>query len=74
MTDKGKEIGTTLGYGVLTAALYFLLFSYDEQVLSLSGRGGWACALPVAIAFAISFAHGSFTSRFWDFFDIKAKK
>lgn len=74
MGDKSREIGTVIGHGSLTAALYYLLFLYDVEILALTSKGGWAFIVPVTIAFAISFTHGAFTSVFWDLFEIKAKK
>lgn len=72
--DNGKEIGRLLGYGSLTAALYFALFFFERELMQVIGRGGWAFLIPVAFAFAVSVTHGAFTGAFWDFVGIKAKK
>ena len=74
MTDKSKEIGPLLLFGAVTAAMYFLLFYFERDVLRLTGRGGWAFLIPLGIAFAMSYFHGNFTAAFWDFLGIKAKK
>ena len=37
-------------------------------------RGNWINVFaPIAMAFALSYAHGNFTSRFWDVLGLKAK-
>ena len=69
-----KKIVKFLGFGVITAILYAILFINEEQILGLTSQGHWSFVIPIAIAFAISFAHGSFTSEFWDVLGIKAKK
>lgn len=74
MTDKSKEIGPLLLFGAATALLYFLLFQFERDILRLTGKGGWMFLIPIAIAFAMSYAHGNFTAAFWDFLGIKAKK
>ncbi len=74
MTDKSKEIGPALLFGSITAALYFLLFHFERDILRLTGRGGWTFVIPIAIAFAMSYSHGNFTAAFWDFLGVKAKK
>lgn len=74
MTRRGSEYGRMLGYGGLTAVLYFLLFHFERDILALTSRGGWAFVVPIAIAFAVSLAHGTFTGLFWDVLGIRAKK
>jgi len=71
---KGKQTGRLLGFGALTAVLYWLLFYHESQVLGLSSQGKWAFWAPVTIAFVISYAHGAFTGEFWDMLGVKAKK
>ncbi|MBF0284712.1 MAG: hypothetical protein HQL51_09655 [Magnetococcales bacterium] len=63
----------TLIFGLATAALYLLLFSHEEQVLTMSQAGRWNFLLPIAVAFIISYAHGSFTSAFWEMLGVRAK-
>lgn len=52
--------------GVLSAACYIVLFTFQEQVLALSNVRPWSYVLPVSIALAFSFVHGAFTGAFWD--------
>ena len=73
LSDKTKDIGPLLGFGSLTAALYFLLFYFETEIVELTSKGGWSFLLPIAIAFAISYGHGNFTAVFWDWLGIKAK-
>lgn len=69
-----KNIAKMLGLGMISASLYAILFINEEQILSLTSKGHWSFVIPIAIAFAISFAHGSFTGEFWNVLGIKAKK
>ncbi len=71
---KGKQMARLLGFGALTAALYWLLFHHETQVLGLSSQGKWAFWAPVTIAFVFSYTHGAFTGEFWDLLGVKAKK
>lgn len=71
---KGKQTGRLLGFGALTAALYWLLFYHESLVLGISSQGKWAFWAPVTIAFVISYTHGAFTGEFWDMLGVKAKK
>ncbi len=71
---KGKQMARLLGFGALTAVLYWLLFHHETRVLWLSSQGKWAFWAPVTIAFVISYTHGAFTGEFWDLLGVKAKK
>lgn len=73
MSDKSKDISPLLGFGSLTAILYFLLFYFETEIVELTSKGGWSFLLPIAIAFAVSYGHGNFTAAFWDWLGIKAK-
>ena len=73
MAEKSTDIAPLLGFGGLTALLYFLLFYYETEIVELTSQGGWSFLLPVAVAFAISYGHGNFTALFWDWLGIKAK-
>ncbi len=73
MPNKSKDIVPLLGFGGLTAALYFLLFYFETEIVELSSQGGWSFLLPITVAFAISYGHGNFTALFWDWLGIKAK-
>lgn len=74
MSDRGKETGRLIAFGTVTAALYFLLFAFEDRILEITGQGGWTFVIPVAIAFILSYTHGNFTASFWDWFGIKAKR
>jgi len=63
----------TLIYGILSVALYFLLYRYNETILEYSKQGHWYFFIPISIAFVFSIVHGNFTGQFWDLFGIKAK-
>jgi hypothetical protein len=73
MSDKNKYLNPLLGFGALTAVMYFLLFYFEDEIVEITGKGGWSFLIPVAIAFAISYGHGNFTGAFWDWLGIKAK-
>ena len=73
MADKNTDVGPLLGFGALTALLYFLLFYFETEIVELTSQGGWSFLLPVTVAFAISYGHGNFTALFWDWLGIKAK-
>ena len=73
MSDKSNRIGPLLSFGTLTAALYFLLFYFETEIVELTSQGGWSFLVPILIAFAISYGHGNFTALFWDWLGIKAK-
>jgi hypothetical protein len=73
MSDNSKHLNPLIGFGVLTAVLYFLLFYFEDEIVEITSKGGWSFLIPVAIAFAISYGHGNFTSAFWDWLGIKAK-
>ncbi|TCV90505.1 hypothetical protein EDC63_101478 [Sulfurirhabdus autotrophica] len=69
-----KKIVKLFGLGMLSTGLYGVLFINENQVLDITSHGHWAFVIPITIAFVISFAHGAFTSEFWDVLGIKAKK
>ncbi|HEY5603314.1 MAG TPA: hypothetical protein VIM41_09410 [Gammaproteobacteria bacterium] len=71
---KGPQVTRMLAYGVLSLSFYFLLYLFEDEILAFSSRGRWFFAAPVIIAFVFSFAHGNFTSYFWDTLRIEAKK
>jgi hypothetical protein len=73
MPDKTKYLSSLLGFGGLTAALYFLLFYFETEIVDATSKGGWSFLIPVGIAFAMSYAHGNFTAAFWEWLGIRAK-
>lgn len=73
-TATGAPITRAVLFGILTLALYFLLYLFEDEILAFTSRGGWYFIAPVVVAFVFSFAHGTFTGHFWDILGIKAKK
>jgi len=79
MTRESKEqrkleVKKTIGYGLITAALYGCVFWNADTVMSYFTKGGFFAALPVATVFIFSFAHGAFASNFWSLMGIKPMK
>lgn len=73
-----KVLVATVGYGVLSAALYVLLFMYSDQLnaLAIATRSGEKiyALVPLVIAMVFSLVHGAFTNYFWELLGLKAKK
>ncbi len=79
MTDSttagaGKPLTRAVVYGLVSVALYFVLYLFEDSILAFTSRGGWYFIAPVAIAFVFSYVHGTFTGHFWDILGIKARK
>lgn len=72
--EKKKPVGKTIGYGVLTVALYAAVFTHADAVMQSFTKGGWYAALPIATVFVFSFAHGAFASNLWSLLGIEAMK
>ena len=73
-TGAGKPLPQAVVYGLVSVALYFVLYLFEDSILAFTSRGGWYFIAPVAIAFVFSYVHGKFTGHFWDILGIKAKK
>jgi hypothetical protein len=73
-TATGNPVTRAVLFGVLTLALYFLLYLFEDEILAFTSRGRWYFIAPVVIAFVFSFTHGTFTGHFWDLLGIKARK
>ena len=71
--ERTRALKRTLGYGVVSIALYYLLYKFNADILAASKEGGWNFIVPIIIAFVFSIVHGNFTGQFWDLFGIKAK-
>ena len=71
--EHRRTLVHTLLYGVVSAAMYLMLYLYHEPILVASKQGGWNFVLPIGIAFAFSLVHGNFTGYFWDLLGVKAK-
>lgn len=64
-TSKSRHLRNCLVFGAMTAAVYAAVFTNQETIMHYFGKGGVYCLLPVALVFAVSYAHGNFTSAFW---------
>ena len=73
-TSAGKPLTRAVFYGLVSLALYFVLYLFEDSILAFTSRGGWYFIAPVTIAFAFSYVHGTFTGHFWDILGIKARK
>lgn len=71
---KKKPIGKMLFMGTVSLALYVALLSHQDTVNGTFARGGLYAFLPIALAFVVSFVHGSFTGHFWTVMGIEAAK
>ena len=73
-----KRTQAAILYGLLSAALYFMLYTYSgdiRHIAEMTNQGDKTFfLLPIAIAFVFSFAHGVFTDRFWEAMGLKAKR
>ena len=73
--EKSKPYPQLLASGLLSASLYFLLYLYEREIIQAFTRtDGWYPALPVAAAFVFSFAHGAFTSYFWEALGVTGRR
>jgi phosphate/sulfate permease len=60
--------------GAISAGLYFLLYSYEKEIMdSFTRTDGLYPVLPVLAAFLFSFAHGAFTGYFWEALGVTAR-
>ncbi len=71
---RSNEIKKTIGFGLITAAIYGCVFWNADKVMSYFTKGGFYAALPVATVFLFSFVHGSFASNIWSLMGIKPMK
>lgn len=67
-----------LGLGVMSAALYYLLYLYGDDIRRLAemthAGDKQYFYVPIVIAVVFSFVHGAFTGHFWDVLGLKPKK
>jgi hypothetical protein len=73
-TGAGKPLTRAALYGLVSLALYFVLYLFEDSILAFTSRGSWYFITPVLIAFVFSYFHGAFTGHFWDILGIKARK
>lgn len=72
--EKKKPVAQTVGYGLLTAGLYGVVFANADALMHSFTKGGWYAALPITTAIVFSFAHGAFASNLWSLMGIEARK
>ena len=71
--EKSKPYLQLVASGMVSGALYLLLYLYEQEIMAAFTRtDGWFPALPVIAALVFSFAHGAFTGYFWEVLGIKA--
>ena len=73
-TKKKKPIGRFLAMGTLSVAMYAVLLQRQDMFNEYCAIGGLFALLPIGMAFAFSFIHGSFTGDFWTILGIEASK
>lgn len=73
-----KETRAALFFGIMSAGLYFLLYTYNADIRAIgeaTNRGDKSLfLLPIGLAFVFSIFHGLFTDRFWEAVGLKAKR
>ena len=72
---RRKPYPQLIASGIVSAALYLLLYLYEREILAdFTRTDGWYPVLPVVAAFVFSFAHGVFTACFWEVLGIRGRK
>ena len=71
---KRKPYGKAILTGILSIALYVVLFMHQGIVNDLFSRGGLYALLPIVTAFIFCSVHGCFTGSFWTVCGVEAKK
>lgn len=72
--SRKRHVKNCLVFGAMTAGLYAAVFTHQSFVMTYFAKGGVFSLLPVAMVFAVSYAHGNFTSSFWSALGIEASK
>ena len=73
-TSRKRHLKNCFVFGALTAGVYAAVFTNQDLVMKYFTKGGVYALLPVAVVFAISYAHGNFTSSFWSALGIEGSK
>jgi hypothetical protein len=73
-TSRKRHVKNCFIFGALTAGVYTAIFANQELVMTYFTKGGIYALLPVAVVFAVSYAHGNFTSAFWSALGIEGSK
>jgi len=72
---KSKPIFSTIIFGIIVFAMYWVLLTNQELIHSYFTKGGFLyAALPIITAFLFSYFHGTFTGNFWTVLGITAAK
>lgn len=71
-TSRKRHVKNCFVFGALTAGIYAAVFTNQEVMMTYFSKGGLYALLPVALVFAVSYAHGNFTSSFWSALGIEA--
>jgi len=67
--EESKPYLQLIASGIVSGALYLLLYLYEREILSAFTRtDGWFPAL------VFSFAHGAFTGYFWEVLGIRGRQ
>ena len=74
MPKRKSALKTTILFGLMTGALYGVIFSYSDLVMKYFTKGGVYALLPVLTAFVVSFVHGTFAGTFWSALGIEASQ
>jgi len=73
--EDSKPYLQLIASGIVSGALYLLLYLYEREILSAFTRtDGWFPALPVLAALVFSFAHGAFSGYFWEVLGIRGRR
>jgi hypothetical protein len=73
--EESKPYLQLIASGIVSGALYLLLYLYEREILSAFTRtDGWFPALPVLAALVFSFAHGAFTGYFWEVLGVRGRR
>lgn len=72
-TDR-KPVGRMIVFGLLTVAMYAVVFTHAEVITSMFARGSFWAAGPIATVFAFSYVHGTFASDLWSVLGVNARK
>jgi drug/metabolite transporter superfamily protein YnfA len=73
-STKKKPTSKMMFMGIISIALYGILLTNQDVIISYFGRGGLYAVLPIATALLFSFVHGSFTGNFWTVLGIEASR
>ena len=73
-TSKKRHVKNCFFFGALTVGLYAAVFTHQQFVMTYFTKGGLFALLPVAVVFAVSYAHGNFTSSFWSALGIEGSR